>query len=66
MLKNLHLSGSRNRFAKNNNNTYNGNEGPIQAYNLFNFGGSLRLNKATTLTVGVENLFNEDDLPARA
>ncbi|HVI44643.1 MAG TPA: TonB-dependent receptor [Chitinophaga sp.] len=58
--------GSRSRFEKNSKGTYNGNEGPVKAYNLFNFSGNLKLTKATMLTMGVENLFNEDYFPARA
>jgi iron complex outermembrane receptor protein len=57
---------SRNRFDKNKTGIYNGNEGAVKAYNLFSFAGSYRVNKTTRITLGIENLFNEDYFPARA
>lgn len=57
---------SRNRFEKNASGVYNGNEGAVKAYNLFSFTGSYRANKNTRITLGVENLFNQDYFPARA
>lgn len=57
----------RNRFAKNaTTGIYNGNEGAVQAYNLFNFAAGYKLSKNTRLSLGIENLFNEDYFPARA
>jgi iron complex outermembrane receptor protein len=57
----------RNRFAKNTTTgIYNGNEGAVDAYNLFNLAASYKVNKNTRLSIGVENLFNEDYFPARA
>lgn len=58
--------GSRNRFRKNANGIYNGNEGAVKAYHLFSFAGNYRINKTTRLSLGVENLFNQDYFPARA
>lgn len=58
--------GSRNRFQKNANGIYNGNEGAVKAYHLFSFAGNYRINKSTRLSLGVENLFNQDYFPARA
>lgn len=58
--------GSRNRFNKNAAGIYNGNEGAVKAYHLFNFSGSYRANKNTRITLGVENIFNQDYFPARA
>lgn len=57
---------SRNRFAKNATGIYNGNEGAVDAYNLFNLAAGYKVNKSTRLSLGVENLFNEDYFPARA
>lgn len=58
---------NRNRFAKNaTTGIYNGNEGAVKAYNLFNLAASYKVNKNTRLSVGIENLFNEDYFPARA
>ncbi|NII28973.1 TonB-dependent receptor [Pseudoflavitalea sp. X16] len=58
---------NRERFAKNSTTgIYNGNEGAVKAYNLFNFAASYKVNKNTRLSVGIENLFNEDYFPARA
>ncbi|WP_291912538.1 TonB-dependent receptor [Chitinophaga sp. CB10] len=56
----------RDRFAKNAKGVYNGNEGAVKAYNLFNLAASYKLNAKTMFTLGVENLFNEDYFPARS
>jgi iron complex outermembrane receptor protein len=45
---------------------YNGNEGAVKAYNLFNLNASYKLNPKTMFTLGIENLFNEDYFPARS
>ncbi|MBZ4188108.1 TonB-dependent receptor [Niabella beijingensis] len=58
--------GSRSRFDKNDKGVYNGNEGAVKAYNLFNLLGSYAVSKNTRITLGVDNLFNEDYFPARA
>ena len=58
--------GNRDRFVKNSTGIYNGNEGAVKAYNLFNLIAGLRVNKSTRISLGVENLFNEDYFPARA
>lgn len=58
--------GSRNRFQKNANGIYNGNEGAVKAYHLFSFAGNYKINKSTRLSLGIENLFNQDYFPARA
>jgi len=58
--------GSRDRFAKNSTGIYNGNEGAVKAYNLFNLIAGLRVNKSTRISLGIENLFNEYYFPARA
>lgn len=57
---------SRDRFALNSSGTYNGNEGPVHAYNLFNLNAGYLLAKNTRLTLGIENLFNADYFPARS
>ncbi|PWG80468.1 TonB-dependent receptor [Pararcticibacter amylolyticus] len=57
---------SRDRFVKNSTGIYNGNEGAVKAYNLFNLIAGLRVNKSTRISLGVENLFNEDYFPARS
>ncbi|GEP89728.1 iron complex outermembrane recepter protein [Chitinophaga terrae (ex Kim and Jung 2007)] len=56
----------RDRFAKNSKGVYNGNEGAVKAYNLFNLNASYKLNPKTMFTLGIENLFNEDYFPARS
>lgn len=58
--------GSRNRFEKNSNGVYNGNEGAVKAYNLFSFAGIYQVKKNTRLSLGVDNIFNQDYFPARA
>ncbi len=57
---------SRNRFEKNSNGVYNGNEGAVQAYHLFSFAGIYQVKKNTRLTLGIDNIFNQDYFPARA
>ncbi|MCW3464051.1 TonB-dependent receptor [Chitinophaga nivalis] len=57
---------ARNRFARNAAGTYNGNEGPVKAYNLVNLQASYKASKRTLVTLGIENLFNEDYFPARS
>jgi iron complex outermembrane receptor protein len=57
---------SRNRFEKNSNGVYNGNEGAVKAYHLFSFAGIYQLKKNTKLSLGVDNIFNQDYFPARA
>lgn len=56
----------RNRFTKNVTGIYSGNEGAVNAYNLFNLAAGYKVNRSTRLSLGVENLFNEDYFPARA
>ena len=56
----------RNRFEKNAKGVYNGNEGRVKAYNLVNFNANYKVTPSTMLTVGIDNLFNEDYFPARS
>jgi iron complex outermembrane recepter protein len=57
----------RNRFEKNaTTGLYNGNEGRVKPYNLVNFNANYKVTPRTMLTLGIENLFNEDYFPARA
>ncbi|RBQ04309.1 TonB-dependent receptor [Pedobacter miscanthi] len=57
---------SRNRFEKNASGVYNGNEGAVKAYHLFSFAGIYQVKKNTKLTLGIDNIFNQDYFPARA
>ncbi|GGG98998.1 TonB-dependent receptor [Pedobacter zeae] len=57
---------SRDRFLKNANGVYNGNEGAVKAYHLFSFAGIYQVKKNTRLTLGIDNIFNQDYFPARA
>jgi iron complex outermembrane receptor protein len=57
---------SRNRFEKNVNGVYNGNEGAVKAYHLFSFAGIYQVKKNTKLSLGIDNIFNQDYFPARA
>lgn len=57
---------SRNRFEKNSNGVYNGNEGAVKAYHLFSFAGIYQVKKNTRLSLGIDNIFNQDYFPARA
>lgn len=56
----------RDRFVKLPSGLYKGNEGIVKAYNLVNFNASYRLTKNALVTLGVENVFNEDYFPARS
>ncbi|MET3877014.1 TonB-dependent receptor [Chitinophaga sp. OAE865] len=56
----------RNRFEKNAKGVYNGNEGKVSAYNLVNLNASYKVAPRTLLTLGIDNLFNEDYFPARS
>lgn len=56
----------RDRFSKLPSGLYKGNEGIVRAYNLFNLQAGYQLTKSALLTVGIENLFNEDYFPARS
>jgi iron complex outermembrane receptor protein len=56
----------RDRFTKLPSGLYKGNEGIVRAYNLFNLQAGYQLTKSALLTVGIENLFNEDYFPARS
>ncbi|NSL86315.1 TonB-dependent receptor [Chitinophaga sp. Mgbs1] len=56
----------RNRFEKNAKGVYSGNEGKVKAYNLVNLNASYKVTPRTLLTLGIENLFNEDYFPARS
>ena len=57
---------TRDRFGMIAGNTYKGNEGIVKGYDLFNLNASYRATRSTVLTVGVDNLFNEDYFPARS
>jgi len=57
---------SRNRFEKNSSGVYNGNEGAVKAYHLFSFAGIYQVKKNTKLTLGIDNIFNQNYFPARA
>ncbi len=56
----------RNRFAKNSNNSYDYSKGPVKAYNLFSTAINYQFFPSTSLSLGIENLFNEDYYPARS
>ncbi|MFZ4861053.1 TonB-dependent receptor [Sphingobacterium sp. Mn56C] len=49
----------RSRFEPNAKGIYKEGEGPVKAFNLFNFQGSYTLNSFTTIGLGLENVFNK-------
>lgn len=60
----LHV-GDRNRFEKDDEGNYSGDEGAIKGYNIFNLSGSYQFDN-WSLFAGIENLFNKDYFPARS
>jgi iron complex outermembrane receptor protein len=56
--------GDRNRFEK-INDQYVGAQGPIEHYNVVNVSSSYQLNQ-WQLSLGIENLLNEDYFSARS
>lgn len=57
---------NRERFDRNESGSYNGYQGPVKSYDLVNFLVGFNFNSQTTLSLGVENMLNEDYFPARA
>ncbi|MGK7392232.1 MAG: TonB-dependent receptor [Candidatus Cyclobacteriaceae bacterium M2_1C_046] len=57
--------GSRVRFDKNESGTYNVYQGAVEDYQILNASASYKMNSNTRLSLGVENLLNEDYIPAR-
>jgi iron complex outermembrane receptor protein len=60
----LHV-GDRNRFEKNDEGNYSGDEGAIEGYNIVNLSGSYQFDN-WSLFAGIENIFNKDYFPARS
>jgi len=60
----LHV-GDRDRFEKNEDGNYTGDEGKVDGYNIFNLSGDYRFGDWKVFA-GIENLFNEDYFPARS
>jgi len=60
----LHV-GDRERFERNDEGNYSGDEGAIKGYNIFNISGNYEFDN-WSIYAGVENLFNKDYFPARA
>jgi iron complex outermembrane receptor protein len=50
--------GSRDRFQVQENGKYKNGEGPIRSYNLFNLSAAYHVNSKLSISLGVENLFN--------
>lgn len=70
-LKNLSVDlnwvhvGSRDRFKRNEKTgKYLIGEGPVKAYNLFNFAAAYKVNEALRLNLGIENLLNKSYYPS--
>jgi len=57
---------SRNRFAKTAAGVYDPFKGPVNAYHLFNALVGYKFNPTTSLSLGVENMFNADYYTARS
>ena len=53
-------TGSRDRFAPNENGVYLGQEGPVTAVDLVNLNASYRVNPRWSVGLGVSNLLNND------
>jgi iron complex outermembrane receptor protein len=57
--------GDRDRFSKNDEGNYTGDEGAIDGYNIMNASGSYDFG-GWSVFAGIENLFNQDYFPARS
>ncbi|TBW27091.1 TonB-dependent receptor [Gramella sp. KN1008] len=53
-------SGNRDHFEPNAEGDYTYGQGPVNSFNLVNLTSSYKLNKNTSLGLGIENLLNED------
>ena len=60
----LHV-GDRNRFERNDEGNYTGDQGEIKGYNIFNASSSYDFGNWSVFA-GIENLFNQDYFPARS
>lgn len=60
----LHV-GDRDRFDKNADGNYTGDQGGVNGYNIMNLSGSYEFND-WSVSAGIENLFNQDYFPARS
>ena len=60
----IHVA-DRNRFERNAEGNYSGDEGAIKGYNIVNVSGSYDFNNWSVFA-GIENLFNKDYFPARS
>lgn len=65
---NLQYTGIRDRirFERNETDTYNVYQGPVEGYNLVNLLIGYNFNTQTSAHLGIENLLNQDYFPARA
>lgn len=60
-------SGARNRFALNQaTGVYKTYEGKVVPYEIINLSSSYKVNKSTSLRLGIENLLNADYFPSRS
>ena len=53
-------SGSRDHFDPDANGNYIYGKGPVESFNVVNLNSSYRLTENTSLSLGIENLLNED------
>lgn len=56
--------GSRDHFKGKGDGTYLIGEGPVKAYDLFNFAAAYKVNQALSFNLGIENLLNKNYYPA--
>lgn len=57
--------GDRDRFARDENGNYSGDEGAVKGYSVINISGSYNFD-SWSVYAGVENLLNNDYFPARS
>ncbi|WP_372919738.1 TonB-dependent receptor [Salegentibacter sp.] len=53
-------SGTRDHFSPDANGNYIYGKGPVESFNVVNLNSSYRLTENTSLSLGIENLLNED------
>ena len=56
----------RDRFSRNSAGSYSPYQGPVQPYTILNLMMNYQVNTATSLSMGIENLLNEDYYTARS
>lgn len=54
------MTGNRDRFGTNAKGLYDGGTAPVKSVNLFNFSANYQLNENWAMSLGLDNLFNQN------